>query len=149
MSLHAGFSYKIVYLDMLFTGVTNRSVYLSGKDFFAFQQDAKATTWALDRWTSATAATATYPRLSSINNLNNYQRSTFWQRDGSFVRLQYAEVGIKLPARIFGNTKISETRIFINGTNLLTLDRVEMADPEILSGYPALRSYSIGAKIQF
>lgn len=149
MSLHTGFSYKIMYFDMLFVGVTNRSVYLSGKDFFAFQQDAKATTWAMDRWTPSTAATASYPRLSSINNLNNFQGSTFWQRDGSFARLQYAEVGVKLPVRIFQNTSISETRIFINGTNLLTIDKVEVADPEILSGYPALRSYSIGAKIQF
>ena len=44
---------------------------------------------------------------------------------------------------------LTETRIFINGTNLFSVDKVEVADPEILSGYPAIRSYSIGVKIQF
>ncbi len=148
-SFNAGLNYKIIYVDMLFVGVTNRSVYLSGKDFYAFQQDAKLTSWAMDRWTPATANSATYPRLSSMNNLNNFQQSTFWQHDGSFVKLQYAEIGIRLPKQLINKINLNETRIFINGTNLFTWDKVKVADPEILSGYPAIRSYSIGAKIQF
>jgi len=142
-------SYKIIYLDMLFVAVTNRSVYLSGKDFYAFQQDAKVTSWALGRWTPATKNSADYPRLSSMDNQNNFQPSTFWQRNGSFVKLQYAEIGINLPKRIVERINLSETRIFINGTNLFSVDKVKVADPEMLSGYPAIRSYSIGAKIQF
>ena len=149
-SLNAGLNYKAIYLDLLFVGVTNRSVYLTGKDFYAFQQNGKVTSWALDRWTPDTRDIATYPRLSSLNNQNNFQRSTFWQRDGSFVKLQYAEVGIKLPYRINEKLKLTESSIFINGTNLFSFDKVvEAADPEVLSGYPALRTYSIGAKIQF
>ncbi|MEX0986611.1 MAG: SusC/RagA family TonB-linked outer membrane protein [Bacteroidales bacterium] len=148
-SLNTGLKYKFIYLDLLFVGVTNRSVYLTGKDFYAFQQDAKVTSWALERWTPATSSSATYPRLSSMNNLNNFQQSTFWQRDGSFIKLQYAEIGFQLSNQIIKRINLSETRIFINGTNLFTLDKVEVADPEILSGYPAVRSYSIGAKIQF
>jgi len=148
-SFNAGLNYKLIYLDLLFVAVRNRSVYLTGKDFYAFQQDGKVTSRALGRWTPATKNSADYPRLSSVNNQNNFQPSTFWQRDGSFVKLQHAEIGIKLPARITERINISETRIFINGTNLFSVDKVEEADPEILSGYPAVRSYSIGAKIQF
>lgn len=148
-SFNAGLNYKIIYLDMLFVAVTNRSVYLSGKDFYAFQQDGKVTSMALGRWTPATKNSANYPRLSSMNNQNNFQPSTFWQRNGSFVKLQYAEIGIRLPERIIERINLSETKIFINGTNLFSVDKVEVADPEILSGYPAIRSYSIGAKIQF
>ncbi len=148
-SLNAGLKYKLFYFNMLFVGVTNRSVYLSGKDFYAFQQNGKVTSWALERWTPSTANSANYPRLSSVNNQNNFQPSTFWQRDGSFVKLQYAEIGVKLPRQIIERLNISETRIFINATNLFTLDKIEGADPEILSGYPAIRSYSIGAKVQF
>jgi len=148
-SMNAGLSYKILYLDMLFVAVTNRSVYLSGKDFYAFQQDGKATSWALERWTPATSNVAAYPRLSSVNNQNNFQSSTFWQRNGSFAKLQYAELGVRLPSRVIERINVSELRIFINGTNLFTVDKVEVADPEVLSGYPAVRTYSIGAKIQF
>ena len=148
-SFNTGLNYKSIYVDMLFVGVTNRSVYLTGKDFYAFQQDAKVTSWALERWTPATANSANYPRLSSLNSQNNFQPSTFWQRDGSFVKLQYAEVGIQLPKRMNEKLKLAESSIFINGTNLFSIDKVDVADPEILSGYPAVRTYSIGAKIQF
>ena len=54
-----------------------------------------------------------------------------------------------LPKQIVERINLSEIKIFINGTNLFTLDKVDVADPEILSGYPAVRSYSIGAKLQF
>ena len=57
-SFNAGFNYKIIYLDMLFVAVSKRSVYLSGKDFYAFQQDAKVTSWARGRWTPATKNSA-------------------------------------------------------------------------------------------
>ena len=148
-SFNAGLNYKLIYMDLLFVAVSNRSVYLSGKDFYAFQQDGKVTSWALERWTPATKNSANYPRLSSMNNQNNFQPSTFWQRNGSFVKLQYAEIGIQLPKRMIERIHLTETRIFINGTNLFSIDKVEVADPEILSGYPAIRSYSIGVKIQF
>lgn len=149
LSFNTGLNYKSIYVDMLFVAVTNRSVYLSGKDFYAFQQNAKATSWAMERWTVDTRSTATYPRLSAMNNQNNFQHSTFWQRDGSFVKLQYAEIGVKLPERLIQKLGLSETKLFLNGTNLFTLDKVEVADPEILFGYPSVRSYTIGAKIQF
>lgn len=148
-SLNAGLNYKIFYLEMLFQGVTNRSVYLSGKDFYAFQNEGKVTSWALDRWTPATSSSAEYPRLSSVNNQNNFQTSSFWQRDGSFIKLRYAELGTKLPDPIIERINVSEIKIFINGTNLFSLDKVDVTDPEILSGYPAVRSFSIGAKIKF
>jgi TonB-linked SusC/RagA family outer membrane protein len=149
LSLNAGLKYKIIYLDMLFVAVGNRSVYLTGKDFHAFQQDGKVTSWALGRWTPDSKSSADYPRLSSMDNQNNFQPSTFWQRNGSFLKLQYAEIGIHLPKRMIERIHLNETRIFINGTNLFSVDKVEVADPEILSGYPAIRSYSIGVKIQF
>jgi len=37
----------------------------------------------------------------------------------------------------------------VNGTNLFSMDHIAYSDPESLSGYPALRTYSIGASIQF
>jgi TonB-linked SusC/RagA family outer membrane protein len=148
-SLNGGLTYKIIYLDLLFHAVTNRSVYLTGKDFYAFQDDGKVTSWALDRWNSATANAAEYPRLSTLDNQNNFQPSTFWQRDGSFIKLRYAELGVKLPVRNVERIKLSGVKIFLSGTNLFSLDKVDLTDPEILSGYPAVRSVCIGTKIQF
>lgn len=149
LGLNSGLSYKGFDLDLFFQGVTNRSVYLDGKYFHAFQDDAKITSFALGRWTPETAATADYPRLSANNNQNNYQGSSFWQRDGSFIKLRSLEIGYTLPQRIVKKVKLSSTRVFLNGTNLFSLDHMEgFVDPEIRSGYPVLRSVSIGVNIQ-
>ena len=80
-SVHLGFNYKGFDLDMIFQGVNGRTIYLSGNYFAAFQNNGKISEIALGRWTPATAATATYPRLSASNDLNNYKGSSFWQRN--------------------------------------------------------------------
>jgi len=143
-----GIKYKDLYLNVFLQGVTNRSVYLSGTNFYAFQNDAKVTSEALNRWTIDNQESATYPRLSSRNNMNNYQGSSFWQRDGSFIRLKNVELGYNLSNTLARKIDISRATIFISGTNLLTFDYVKIADPEILSGYPNMRTFNIGVKVE-
>ena len=43
---------------------------------------------------------ASYPRLSYGGNDNNYRASTYWLRDGSYLRLKTLEVGYTLPKSI-------------------------------------------------
>jgi TonB-linked SusC/RagA family outer membrane protein len=146
--LNTGVQYKNLYLNVFFQGVTNRSVYLSGTNFHAFQNDAKVTSEALKRWTPNTQESASYPRLSSRNNMNNYQSSSFWQKNGGFARLKNVEVGYNLSTPLIRRIGINGATIFFNCANLLTLDHIKIADPEILTGYPNMRSFNIGAKIQ-
>jgi hypothetical protein len=150
MGLHAGLNYKGFDLDLFFQGVANRTVYLSGYSFYAFQNNGKISSIALGRWTPETSEIATYPRLSAQNNLNNFQLSSFWQRNGNFVKLRSIELGYNIPVKIIEKIRLSDARIFINGTNLFSLDHLGgLTDPETLTGYPAVRSCSVGAKIQF
>ena len=58
------------------------------------------------------------------------------------------EVGYTLPYNLFDRWALNHARVFINGSNLFTLDRLEYADPEILTGYPAVRTFSAGIRIQ-
>ena len=146
--LHTGLRFKGFDLDMVFQGVTGTSVYLGGSTFQAFQNNGQIGDIALNRWTAQTAATADYPRLSSKNNLNNYQFSSFWQRDGSFIKLRSAEIGYTLPASLSNRINISSVRFFVNGTNLFSLDRIKYGDPESLTGYPVTRTLTTGVRIQ-
>lgn len=146
--LNTGANYKNLYLNMFFQGVTNRSVYLSGSNFHAFQNDAKVTSEALNRWTPETQASALYPRLSSRNNMNNYQGSSFWQKNGSFIRIKNIEFGYTLPNILMNKIGLEGLTIYINAQNLLTFDHVKISDPEILTGYPNMRSFNIGAKFE-
>ena len=148
-TLRAGLNYKGFDLDMLFQGVTNRTIYLSGNYFYAFQNNAKISEIALGRWTPETATSATYPRLSAQNNLNNFLPSSFWQRDGSFIKLRSIELGYTIPASVIQKVNMLGARVFVNGVNLFSADKIDYTDPETLTGYPALRVISVGATIQF
>jgi TonB-linked SusC/RagA family outer membrane protein len=147
--LHAGVKFKGFDLDAFFQGVSGSTVTL-GSQFYAFQNNRSAPEMAKDRWTAATAATATYPRLSSTNNLNNYRFSSFWQRDGSYLKLRSLELGYSLPKQMLSRTGLTSARIFLNGNNLFSIDDIEGdLDPETLTiGYPALRTFSAGFRIE-
>ncbi|WP_077920073.1 TonB-dependent receptor [Spirosoma sp. 209] len=146
--LHTGLRYKGFDADLVFQGATGNTVYLGGNYFQAFQSNGQVAPIALNRWTPQTAETADYPRLSSKDNLNNYQFSTFWQRDGSFVKLRSAEVGYTIPASLSNQIRIRTARFFLNGTNLFSIDRIPYGDPESLTGYPVTRTVTVGLSVQ-
>lgn len=94
-------------------------------------------------------STATYPRLSASNNLNNYQSSSFWQKNGDFLKLRSLEIGYTIPKNLTRKIKIEGVRVFMNGTNLFSLDHMDgFTDPETMTGYPAMRTVSLGLSVQ-
>jgi TonB-linked SusC/RagA family outer membrane protein len=150
LALRAGATCKNFDVEMLFQGAVNRTVYWGGNYFHAFQNDGQISTVALGRWTPETASTATYPRLSANNNMNNYQPSSFWQKNGNFLKLRNMEIGYSLPNRLPARLNIEKVRMFLNVANLFSLDYMEgFTDPEALTGYPAIRVFSAGLSIQF
>jgi TonB-linked SusC/RagA family outer membrane protein len=149
--LSGGFRYRGFDFNAVFEAAGEVTTYLSGAYFTAFQNFGPASQIALGRWTPATASTATYPRLStlaSINNNNNFLSSSFFERDGSFVKLRSAELGYTFPAPLSNKMKLKSARLFVTGTNIFSLDHIPYGDPESLSGYPTLRTITLGAKIQ-
>jgi hypothetical protein len=148
--LHLGSKYKGFDLDLFFQGVTEVTTYFSGLNFHALQNNGQIGTIALDRWTPATAATATYPRFTTFNDDNNFRYSTLWQRDGSFIKLRSVELGYTIPSKITNAAMLENARFFINGTNLFSLDHMKgYKDPEFGTNYPATRSFSVGVRVQF
>ena len=97
---------------------------------------------------------ATWPRLStdSYDNSNNYQQSTWWMRNGSFLRLKSVEIGYTLPRHLTNKIRIEALRIYLSGTNLLTFSKFKMWDPEMGGwgiGYPLQKVYNIGLQVNF
>ncbi len=151
-SLNPGFNYKNFDFEVLLQGVAGRTAYLSGLEYFAFQQNGKISAIALNRWTEQNAANATYPRLSASNNANNFRYSSFWQRNGDFLNLRSIELGYSFPQNLFKSVGVSNARFYINGTNLFTWHQMEFGDPERTSGatgYPLVRTVSMGLKLDF
>jgi len=87
---------------------------------------------------------AEYPRLSSTWNVNNTQTSSFWVKDGSYLRLKSAELGYRINKYI---------RVYAAGSNLFTFSPFKHWDPEMGSGnglkYPLQRTVKAGFQFQF
>ena len=150
LAMNLGFEYKGIDLSVLFQGALNRTVYLEGKAYHAFQNNGKISSFALDRWTLETADTATYPRLSTTGDKNNYQYSSFWQRNGNFLKLRNVELGYTISSPKMQKAHIQGLRIYLSGTNLFSLDHMDgFADPEVLYGYPAVRTFNLGFNLKF
>ena len=149
VGLHTGLKYKGFDLDLVFQGVSGNTVTLNGNQFRPFQNFGQAGEIALERFTPQNP-NAKFPRLSADNNLNNYRFSSFYQRDGSFVKLRSAELGYSISDKLINRIKLQQARLFLTGTNLFSLDHIKYGDPEALgTGYPNLRTITLGARIQF
>jgi hypothetical protein len=96
-----------------------------------------------------TRATATYPRLSTTANTNNYQYSTYWMKSADFMRLHNLELGYTTALRKGSGSTV---RFYLNAINLATwstLLKHYQLDPETLGGYPAMKSYNAGVSVSF
>ena len=91
---------------------------------------------------------AKYPRLSFGGNANNYRTSTYWMRDGSYLRLKNLEVGYTLPTKWINRIHLNKIRVYFMGTNLLTFSKFDLWDPEMGSTtgekYPLSRTFTLG-----
>lgn len=95
---------------------------------------------------------ALWPRLSTYDNTNNNQQSTWWLRDGSFMRLKSLEIGYSLPKKFLKKTFLDNARLYFNGLNLITWSHFKLWDPEQAGngfGYPIQKIYNAGINLNF
>jgi len=107
-----------------------------------------------NRWTPGNPSqNVAYPRLGIANqNGNNYQPSTWWSKDGSYVRLKQASFGYKYASESLQKTGIGSIYFYVSGQNLLTFSKFKLWDPELGSngaGYPPVRIFATGIKAAF
>lgn len=95
---------------------------------------------------------AFWPRLSASSEANNNVQSTWWLRDGTFLRMKSAEIGYTLPEKISRNIKIQNLRIYLSGTNLFNISRFKLWDTEMGGDglkYPIQRVINVGLQVSF
>ena len=73
----------------------------------------------------------TAPVLSTVDNNDNYRVSDFFVKDGSYLRLKNVQLGFNLPKAACDKIRITSGRIWIGGSNLLTLTKYWGIDPEV------------------
>ena len=144
-----------------FQGSGKSSYFLNGPGVYPFSEGdwgniLTAVSDPANRWISRTISgdestentNAMFPRLSYGGNSNNYRESTFWLRDGSYLRLKTLELGYSIPQRISSKLNMNNVRFYLIGNNLFLWDKLKIWDPELGSGngmaYPPMKSVTLG-----
>ena len=150
-SFNLGFNFKGFGIDALFQGTAHQSVYLNTPSvFWPLSGNKTISSFSDNHWTPATSNSATLPRLTTLNNDNNFRPNSTWIENGSYLKLRTAEIYYELPKKSIEKFKLNKVRIFVRGMDLFSIDNVKVMDPEeIGTGYPTLRTFYLGVNVAF
>jgi len=123
--------YKQFDLSMLFQGALGSVQYVSPEsgeigNYYKLYAD--------NRWTPENT-TSSFPR--TWNRDDEYWRSqgnTFWLQNMNYARLKNFELGYSLSSGVNKTLGIEGLRFYVNGSNLLTLSKQKLIDPETTGG---------------
>ena len=150
-NFHIGAEWKGLGFYAMFQGTGNYSAVLNTKSmYWPLVGNTNISQYAYDnRWTPENQ-NAKFPRLSSESNANNYQTSTLWLADRSFLKLRNLEVYYNLPASLLEKTKIvNGAKLYVRGIDLLCFDHIDESDPEAYDINPVNKSIALGLSVTF
>ncbi|MCK0158293.1 TonB-dependent receptor [Cellulophaga sp. F20128] len=153
-----GFSagYKGFDISAFFQGLANESFFINTSMIQPFirnqgGKNALLQVIADDHWSESNPdPKAFWPRLTDQSLENNEITSTWWMRDGSFLRLKTLEIGYNFPEKITEKLGLGSARFYATGVNLLTLSKFKLWDPELAGngfGYPIQKVFNLGLKV--
>ena len=130
------------------------SVYPSSNMAFGLYNGAGLTKqWVRDSW-SATNRNTEYPLLTTYPEAGeNFQNSTLWLQDASYLRLKNIQLSYTFPKQLVGRIGIKGLQVYVSGQNLVTFSDFNIWDPEIsisqvnLFSYPILKTISFGINL--
>ncbi|PWS33378.1 SusC/RagA family TonB-linked outer membrane protein [Pedobacter paludis] len=107
----------------------------------------------LDRWQKP-GDVATFQRYNSNNSLatsrSNLNESEGNYGDASYIRLKNLSLSYTLPEKFRNSLLLKNTRIFVQGNNLLTFTKYQGIDPEtLIISMPPMRLITFGAQVSF
>lgn len=148
-------NYKQWDVSVLFQGVANVGRVMGDNGMWAGAGFSNYSDWHRYSWTAERAAngeTIKYPRLTTQSSPDE-RLNDFFYVDGSYLRLRNVEVGYTFPVRLVTQMGIKRVRLYANGLNLFTWDRLPFdgIDPELTSAYayPIQRLFNFGVNVAF
>ncbi|WP_082379326.1 SusC/RagA family TonB-linked outer membrane protein [Pseudalgibacter alginicilyticus] len=161
-----GFSmgYKSWDFSCFFNGVARTSFFIDSggtQPFYQYSVDEGLAinqlldVYAQDHWSEDNRdAYALYPRLTHARSDNNRVNSTWWLRDGSYLRLRQVEIGFNLSKDIIKNNlpMLQSGRFYCSATNLLTFSKFDLWDVSLGGdpyNYPVQKVFNLGLRLEF
>ena len=156
-----GLNMKLQYgsfdLSVLFQGATGGLLWIGTEsgdigNYLKYSYDHQ---WTIDHPSS------TDPRVANRSNTYYTNTSTisspgwnsYYIRSSNYLRLKNVELGYNMSPRYLKTAGISNFRVYANGLNLVTWDKMKIYDPESTSSngqyYPQSRIINVGARVTF
>jgi len=146
-------SYKGLDLNILFQGATGALIRIQTEsgdigNFLKYSYDNR---WSIDNPSSE------HPRLASRGDTyytgGSYGNNTYYLFNKNYLRLKNIEIGYSFPSLLLDKVNIDDLRVFVNGLNVFTIDKIKVYDPEATaeSGvyYPQARVINVGFVLTF
>jgi len=140
--------WKRLTMFVLGSGI-NGAVGFKNSSYYWVNGADKYSDVVLGRWTEATKATATYPRLTSTNGANNFQNSTFWMYNVNRFNLTRVQFTYNFDDKLFKNSFVHGLSVYLQGDNLLVVSKERQLMETNIGSAPQTRFFNIGVKSSF
>ena len=146
--LNMTLKWKNFTLFAMGTGRTG-AIGFKNSDYFWVRGARKYSDIVWGRWTENTKETATYPRLTTTDNGNNYRNSTFWMYRANRFDLTKLQLTYDIPKQKLKHSFINSLSMYISGDNLLTISKERELMETNVGSAPQCRYFNIGVKASF
>jgi TonB-linked SusC/RagA family outer membrane protein len=151
-ALNLNLNYKRFNLFVLAVGQSGASgnkLNSSFNEYYSVDGADKYSEVVLGRWTPETANTATFPRLSSQTNQNNFRQSTFWLFDTSYFNINRAQLTYEFEDAFCKDLGMDHFSLNLSGTNLFEIGKNRDVRQLRIGTTPLARTFTLGIRVSF
>lgn len=149
MGVNLTVSWNNFTLYALGTGNYGGNGMLANDQYYAVYGDSKYSEVVRGRWTPETAATATFPRLTTQSGDLNFVSSDYWIYSTDAFYLRKIQLTYDLPSKLFRNKFVKGLQVYLSGDDLATFSKNRKILELNVGMAPQTRCYTLGAKIDF
>lgn len=143
-------SYKGFDVTVLIQGAAGAKQYVSAGEsgnIGNFLLDIYENRWTIDN------PSDTHPRIANRSDQYFSGNNTYWLRSADYIRLKNLEIGYGIPANLVKKIGMTNLRVYVNGSNLFTIDKLKVYDPEVDNSlgryYPQQKIMNVGLVAAF
>lgn len=141
--------FNLFMLGTAQTGALGNKLNSNFNNYYGVNGTDKYSEVVIGRWTPQTADTATFPRLSSGDNNNNFRTSSFWLYNNSFFQINRAQLTYEFTEALCDKIGVQDLSLNFQGTNLLQIAENRDIRQLTIGGNPQARSYTFGIRMSF
>ena len=141
-------SFKDLTLFVLGEGRSGAENFLEG-NYYWVDGNKKYSEIVRGAWTPETSSTATYPRLSSQSNSNNFRRSSYWLYSDDYLQLRKIQLTYQLPQNVLESLRMKNLAVYLAADNIIQFARNKEIRDLNVGGQPYYRTFTLGLQTNF